>query len=246
MRPPRSTPNVFDTAPGDRWMICSDGLSSYVTDDKMEHVLGHRARSPGGGRATGQGEPRPGRPRQRHRRAGRHRRDDAIPRTFPRSRSVRPPARSRSTATALGGRCGFRHCCCIRSRRPSPTRATSSPNPRTTSTNSSRKTAARQRRRRVTWLVSIIIIVLAVVSACVVGYNWTQTHYYVGDDKGYVAIYRGVQQNIGPIQLSSLYEKTSIALSRPPRLQPRPGGVDHQREQPDAGQGHRRTAVECP
>jgi protein phosphatase len=71
----------------------------------------------------------------------------------------------------------------------------------------------RQRRRRVTWLVSIILIVAAVVAVGVVGYNWTQSNYYVGDDHGYVAIYRGVQQNIGPIQLSSVYRKTSIALS---------------------------------
>ena len=71
----------------------------------------------------------------------------------------------------------------------------------------------RQRRRRITWLVSIVIVVLAVISACIIGYNWTQTHYYVGDDHGYVAIYRGVQQDLGPIHLSSLYEKTGIPLT---------------------------------
>ena len=36
---PEIDTEVFDTAPGDRWMICSDGLSSYVSDEKIEHVL---------------------------------------------------------------------------------------------------------------------------------------------------------------------------------------------------------------
>ncbi|HEX3678738.1 MAG TPA: serine/threonine-protein phosphatase, partial [Galbitalea sp.] len=71
----------------------------------------------------------------------------------------------------------------------------------------------RQRRRRITWLVSIILVVAAIVAVGIIGYNWTQTNYYVGDDHGYVAIYRGVQQNIGPIELSTVYRKTTIALS---------------------------------
>jgi protein phosphatase len=52
------------------------------------------------------------------------------------------------------------------------------------------------------------------VIAIILSYNWTQTHYYVGNDHGYVAIYRGVQQSIGPIPLSSVYEKTTIAVSQ--------------------------------
>jgi PPM family protein phosphatase len=71
----------------------------------------------------------------------------------------------------------------------------------------------RQRRRRITWLVSIVLLVAAAVTAAIIAYNWTQSHYYVADDHGVVAIYRGVQQDIGPIQLSSVYEKTNIAVS---------------------------------
>ena len=67
-----------------------------------------------------------------------------------------------------------------------------------------------------TWLVSLLLVVIAVVVTTVVGYNWTQTHYYVGNDRGYVAIYRGVQQDIGPIRLSSVYQKTSISIARLP------------------------------
>ena len=30
---------VIDTRPGDRWVLCSDGLSSYVTDERMAQTL---------------------------------------------------------------------------------------------------------------------------------------------------------------------------------------------------------------
>ena len=54
--------------------------------------------------------------------------------------------------------------------------------------------------------------VIAIVVALVLGYQWTQTHYYVGADGQSVAIFQGVQQNIGPISLHSVYEETSMRL----------------------------------
>jgi len=45
------------------------------------------------------------------------------------------------------------------------------------------------------------------------GYNWTQTLYYVGADSDSVVIYRGIQQSIGPISLSTVYQDTNIPLS---------------------------------
>ncbi len=44
------------------------------------------------------------------------------------------------------------------------------------------------------------------------GYQWTQTHYYVGANGDTVAIYKGVQQTVGPISLSSVYQQTSITM----------------------------------
>jgi protein phosphatase len=45
------------------------------------------------------------------------------------------------------------------------------------------------------------------------GYQWTQSRYYVGVDHGRVAVFRGVQQNIGPIRLSSVYQTTTIEVA---------------------------------
>ncbi len=71
----------------------------------------------------------------------------------------------------------------------------------------------RVRRRRAVWLTSILLLVAGVVLACVFAYQWTQTRYFVGSESGTVAIYRGVQQNLGPIALSELYQTTPIAVA---------------------------------
>jgi protein phosphatase len=71
----------------------------------------------------------------------------------------------------------------------------------------------RARTRRVTWLVVIGGIVLAILIAVIVGYNWTQSRFYVGANGGHVAIYKGVQQSVGPIQLSSVFQDTDLSVS---------------------------------
>ena len=43
-------------------------------------------------------------------------------------------------------------------------------------------------------------------------YTWTQTRYFVGVDQDSVVIYQGIQQQIGPISLSTPYADTDIML----------------------------------
>ncbi|MDQ1205194.1 PP2C family serine/threonine-protein phosphatase [Microbacterium sp. SORGH_AS_0862] len=71
----------------------------------------------------------------------------------------------------------------------------------------------RARRRRIGWLVGLLLVLAALAGAAFAGYSWTQTRYYVGADDDSVVIYQGVQQGIGPISLSSVYEDTDIALA---------------------------------
>ncbi|TFD64264.1 PP2C family protein-serine/threonine phosphatase [Cryobacterium ruanii] len=72
--------------------------------------------------------------------------------------------------------------------------------------------ARRARRRKATWLIGVILLVLSIVTTTVLGYQWTQTRYFVGVDGSNVVIYQGVQQDIGPIKLSSVYETTDLLL----------------------------------
>lgn len=70
----------------------------------------------------------------------------------------------------------------------------------------------RGRRRRIAWFVGLVLVLAAIAAVLFGAYQWTQTRYYVGTDGTSVMIYRGVQQSIGPISLSSPYEDTGVAL----------------------------------
>jgi protein phosphatase len=71
----------------------------------------------------------------------------------------------------------------------------------------------RGKRRKVIWLVGLALAALALLILLLVGYHWTQNHYYVGSNGSTVVIYRGVQQSIGPISLSSVYRETDVPVS---------------------------------
>ena len=55
-----------------------------------------------------------------------------------------------------------------------------------------------------------------IVAALTAGYQWTQTRYFVGTADGNVAIYQGVQQDLGPFPLSSVVVETPIAVDELP------------------------------
>ncbi|MCT9819445.1 protein phosphatase 2C domain-containing protein [Microbacterium sp. W1N] len=77
----------------------------------------------------------------------------------------------------------------------------------------------RVRRRRLWWIVGLVVILAALAVGAFAGYQWTQTRYFVGSDDDTVVIYRGVQQDIGPISLSSVYNDTGIPLADLPVYQ---------------------------
>ena len=64
----------------------------------------------------------------------------------------------------------------------------------------------------IAWLVGIVVVLGALTAAGALGYRWTQEQYYVGIDDGYVAIFRGIPQELGGAPLSSVHERTEIAV----------------------------------
>ncbi len=72
-------------------------------------------------------------------------------------------------------------------------------------------------RRWVTVSIAAAIVALLTVGLWL-GYAWTQTRYYIGEHNQHVAIFNGVSQRLGPIQLSTLEAETDIRMSDLPEF----------------------------
>lgn len=216
---PEIDTSILTTLPGDRWLVCSDGLSSYVTDEKIAAIL---SSSPDTQDAAD--------------RLVRESLDHGAPDnvtvvlldvTDDPAADVAPPMLVGSAGLPLSFEAET-------ARRPlnlptlllHPLKATK-PDPTHFEPESEdylveliEEDKRRARRRRITWLAMLAVAVAAIVAAAALAYQWTQTHYFVGaDESGNVAIFQGVQQNVGPIMLSSVYQTTTIQVSDLPSFQ---------------------------
>jgi PPM family protein phosphatase len=72
------------------------------------------------------------------------------------------------------------------------------------------------RRRWPVVTTILIVLVVVVVAGLYAGYRATQGQYYLGADGGRVTIYRGINEKIAFISLSSVYRRTSIPISHVP------------------------------
>ena len=74
-------------------------------------------------------------------------------------------------------------------------------------------------RPRRWFTVSIAAAIVALLAVGLwLGYAWTQTRYYIGEHDQHVAIFNGVSQRLGPIQLSTLEAVTDIKMSDLPEF----------------------------
>ncbi len=75
----------------------------------------------------------------------------------------------------------------------------------------------RQHGRRVPWVLAVVLaLALAVAAVLGVTYAWAGGQYYVGSDGGYVAIFRGVAADVGPISLHSVEQRTTLTVDALP------------------------------
>ncbi|AWB90776.1 PP2C family protein-serine/threonine phosphatase [Aeromicrobium chenweiae] len=69
------------------------------------------------------------------------------------------------------------------------------------------------RRRWFRWTAAIVVVAAILAAGGAYAYNWSQDQFYVAASEGRVAIYRGVQVDIPGITLSHVDELTDIELS---------------------------------
>jgi PPM family protein phosphatase len=205
---------VLDTKVGDRWLICSDGLSGVVKHDDMVAIM--------------RGTPDPKVAASRLIRASL---DNGAPDNVTAViLDIHAPALEVDAEPELVGSAASPLAFEVEPVKPRSTRIPTirlhPVRPATGPTHFEPQSEdyldelieedqRRVRRRKLTWLISIIIVVLALVAAALFGYEWTQSRYYVGESPtGNVAIFQGVQQSVGPMSLSHVYKETSTKVSR--------------------------------
>jgi len=192
--------SVRETKPGDRWMVCSDGLSGVVSRDTIHKTM-LEVEDPGDcadallALALAAGAP-----------------DnvtciigdivdiDATP------DGVGPP-----TAAQVVGAAALD--------RNRPSSAIDSPAAKAAKLSSraepdedeepSRWRARWERWRP--WMLPLVVL-LGLIAVLWAGYAWTQTQYFVGVHDGVVAVYQGIPGQMGPLDLSTLVEDTDIPV----------------------------------
>ncbi|WP_336708124.1 PP2C family protein-serine/threonine phosphatase [Oerskovia sp. USHLN155] len=216
--------SVREARPGDRWMLCSDGLSGFVsletleqtlisvedTDECAERLLHLALRAGSTDNVTvvvvdvvdldtlpdGAG------PSTAPVVVG----SAAIDRDRPTSAQDGPAARAASlvaTASAAQQQAAADE----ESTDTSPAPADGTEGTVVVAGDDSDVRPAKRTRR---WIAPVVtVVVLAVIGAgALYGYRWTQDQYYVGVSDGQVAVFRGVPTSAGPLTLSTPVELT--------------------------------------
>lgn len=209
---PEIDSEVVDTLPGDRWLLCSDGLSGFVSELRMAELLAELPDAEAAAQALI---------------------DESLDAGAPDNVTVvivgvdDSPSSALSSPLMVGSASTpltYAPDTTKRSMRlPSlllhPLKATVIPEDEHFEPESEeylREIIAedhrRKVRRRTTWSVGLVLVVTLLTTALIAGYQWTQTRYYVGATDGQVAIFQGVQQTIGPFPLSTVYFESGIDI----------------------------------
>ncbi|MEN9753030.1 MAG: hypothetical protein RL670_721, partial [Actinomycetota bacterium] len=82
------------------------------------------------------------------------------------------------------------------------------------------QTVSKVRTHRLRMAVIVALLVIAFAASLALAYNFTQTRYYVGAKDGVVVIYQGIKEELGPFKFSHFKGSTEIRVdSLPPYMQ---------------------------
>src|SRR5690625_2786644 len=206
----------LEPRPGDRYLVCSDGLSGMIDDDRIAEILGtdtielasvelvrHAIDAGGTDNITCV--------------IGEVVDSTAEPAAPPSSTADQPmlvgaaseQPRSRGTETSTLGAVSPPH----------ETHGDDTPAGNTHTVDPEELRYAPRAPRRFRWLrrgITLVVVLAILAVAAKIAYDWSQDQYYVAESDGNVAIFRGVPQEVPGIDLSSLAERTDIAVDSLP------------------------------
>lgn len=189
--------SIREARPGDRYLVCSDGLSGVVSDDTIHEVLTEALDPEAACEALVSYALRAGGPDNVTVVVADVVDTGASPSQVPqvvgavaaergsRAHGVPPQLSSAQRAAALR-----------------PTLAVE-------------PTPAPEGRVRIRWplVLALVLALVAVAGGGWAVWSWSQRQYYVGAHAGEVAIYRGLPQSLGGLSLSSVLEDEGVALA---------------------------------
>jgi len=208
--------SVREARAGDRWMLCSDGLSGVVSHDTMADALRDFADAGACAEKLVDLALRGGAPDNITVVVGDvvevdDLPDGAAPETT--SHVVGAAAQDRNRPSRGGKGAAARaaeHSAATRARNASTTP------PPPTSFAEDDIVPTRSVWRRVLLALVAVVVLAAVAVAGWLGYRWTQDQYYVGVDNGRIAVFRGIPQTVGPISLSEPVETSRTEVANLP------------------------------
>ncbi len=202
--------SVREGRPGDRWLLCSDGLSGFVSLDTLHDTL-----------AAGDD---PGTTAENLvRLAMRSGAPDNVTVIIGDVVDLDSPP---STAPQVVGAAAARTKKGLRAAPPpddSPAARAASLGREAPEDDDDDDHPSSGARRWVFWLV-VLVVVLGLAGAVWAGWSWSQDQYFVGttqtdDGVEVVAVFRGLPQDVGPLRVSTVEQTTDIAVADLPFFQ---------------------------
>lgn len=189
--------SVREARPGDRWLLCSDGLSGFVSAETLATTL----------RSIADLDACADRLIQLALRAGGGDNITVVLADVVDLDALGDGEAPGTTSIVVGSAALDRH---------APSSAADGPAARAAAIGAAAAPADEEedeptpRRHGLALLwVGVLVLVLALAGG---GYAWTRTQYYLGDDDGRVAISRGLPATLGPLTLSEVVETSDIAV----------------------------------
>jgi protein phosphatase len=205
---------TFETKPGDRWMVCSDGLSGVVPEGLMHRIMLSKSNVQEAtdllvGEALEFGAP-----------------DNVtvvlVDVLDSKEEIDVPPSRnfvgSAASEVVIEERRGRR---ILRILNPmtliemlqKPEDPTSfAPESEELLEKILKDTKGRIRARRLRQLATYVLLVAVAIYGLFLAYEYTQTRFFVGTNDGVVVIYKGIREDLGPFRFSTVYEVSSISV----------------------------------